>query len=102
MHLRGFTASEAAKKAWQSFVELRRAQAAALFELAQKAHAEKQFALSYDLVREACREDPDHAAARAILGYVRYRDRWELPDTRAGWPRVRWTTRSLAGCRRGT
>jgi hypothetical protein len=32
-------------------------------------------------VRETCREDPDHAQARAILGYVRYRDRWELPDT---------------------
>ena len=28
-----FTASDAAKKAWQAFVELRRAQAAALFEL---------------------------------------------------------------------
>ncbi|MDZ4818803.1 MAG: hypothetical protein SGJ20_07505 [Planctomycetota bacterium] len=63
------------------FSTLRQKQAERLFALAEKAHTAKQYTLSYDLVREACRENPDQAAAREILGYVRYQDRWVQADT---------------------
>jgi hypothetical protein len=65
---------------WKKFCELRQQQAARLFELGRQAHGQKEYALALDLVREACREDPDHAAARAILGYVRHKDHWLSPD----------------------
>ena len=66
---------------WQRFTKLRRDQADALFALARRAHAAREYGMTFDLVREACRENPDHAEARAILGYVRAGDVWALPDT---------------------
>jgi len=66
---------------WKRFVRLRTARAEVLLELARQAHAEKRYALAFDLVREACRENPDDARARAILGYVQYDGGWALPDT---------------------
>jgi hypothetical protein len=75
------SADAAVKEFWQQFVELRNAQAIALFKLAQQAHAAREYALAFDLIREACRENPDHSQARAILGYVRYNGGWALPDT---------------------
>ncbi len=36
---------------------------------------------AYALVRQVARFDPDHAAARRLLGYERYGDRWVTPFT---------------------
>jgi hypothetical protein len=66
---------------WERFAKLRRAQADVLFGLAKRAHTSGEHALAFDLVRQACRENPDHAGARAILGYVRSGGGWALPDT---------------------
>ncbi|MEX2142826.1 MAG: hypothetical protein WD894_26455 [Pirellulales bacterium] len=76
-----YSADAVASEFWQRFIELREAQATALLRLAKQAHAAQDYALSFDLVREACRENPDHAQARAILGYERYNGGWALPDT---------------------
>jgi hypothetical protein len=65
----------------ERFATLRRAQADALFSLARRAHTAGEASLAFDLVREACRENPDHADARTILGYVRTGGGWALPDT---------------------
>jgi hypothetical protein len=90
---------------WRRFARLRTARAGALVALARKAHAAKEYALAFDLVREACRENPDHALAREILGYVRYDGGWALPDTarrlaagqvyheRFGWLRKEYVAR---------
>jgi hypothetical protein len=75
------SAAAAASEFWKRFVERREAQANALFELAKQAHAAQEYALAFDLVRDACRENPDHPPARAILGYVRHNGGWALPDT---------------------
>lgn len=73
--------SDDGREFWQRFVALRTVQAERLFTLAKQAHANRHYGLAYDLVRQACRENPDHAQARTILGYLRYKDRWVLPDT---------------------
>ncbi len=60
---------------WQAeFVALRKQQAEALLELARRALGEQHISLAFELVREACREDPHHAEARRMLGFERYRD----------------------------
>jgi hypothetical protein len=74
-------AGASAAEFWERFAKLRRVQADALFALAKRAHAAGEYALAFDLVRQAGRENPDHAEARSILGYVRYNDGWALPDT---------------------
>jgi hypothetical protein len=66
---------------WARFVRLRTAQSEALFDLARQAHQARLYALAFDLVRETCRENPDHGQAREILGYVRFNSGWALPDT---------------------
>ena len=70
-----------AREFWNRFVKLRTEQGDALFRLANRAEAAKEFALAFDLVRETCRENPEHAQARSILGYVRSSGGWALPDT---------------------
>jgi hypothetical protein len=73
--------SPSAGEFWERFTKLRRVQADTLFGLARRAHAAGEHALAFDLVRQACRENPDHADARTILGYVRSGGGWALPDT---------------------
>jgi hypothetical protein len=75
------SAGHPGKAAWTRFADLRRSQADRLLGLAKQAHAAGSYALVFDLVRQACRENPDHALARSILGYVRYNGGWALPDT---------------------
>jgi hypothetical protein len=58
------------------FFELRRAQAAALYDLAQRAVRKHQTSLAYQLLLEVIRDDPDHAAARRVFGYQNYEDQW--------------------------
>lgn len=79
------------------FAELRRQQAEVWFELARRAIRQRRVAAAFDLVLAAARENPDHAGARQLLGYVRSRERWHTPyevrKLRAGqvWhPRFGW------------
>lgn len=64
------------------FLQLRSEQAAALFELAQQAVAQRRLSLAMMLLTETVRENPDHTQARAALGYERDGDRWLTPYQR--------------------
>lgn len=70
------TSGEPWRAKWQA---LRDAQAEALWSLARQALAEHQPSLAYQLVTETVRENPDHKAARRMLGYARFRDAWHTP-----------------------
>ncbi len=66
--------------AWrEKFSQLRRDHATALMELARGAIHQKQGSLALGLVLEAAREDPNHEAARRLLGYQRHEDGWFTP-----------------------
>lgn len=65
---------------WQKFMELRRAEAESLFSLARRALDEKQDALAFELARETVRENPDHEAARRVLGDRKHGDAWVSAD----------------------
>ena len=58
------------------FAKLRREQAGALFELARQAAQSSRASMTMQLLTETLREDPDHAEARRILGYVQHDDGW--------------------------
>ncbi len=73
--------SEATQQWWTKFIELRTGQADKLFELAQSAATAKQPAAAFELVRETVRENPDHAAARKILGFEKYQDGWKTLES---------------------
>ena len=68
--------------------KLRHDQAAALYDMAQRAMRRHQASLAYTLVVKAVGDDPDHAAARRLLGYQKYHDAWhtayEVKKLRAG------------------
>jgi len=67
---------------------LRRDQANELYEFARRAIRGQRASLAYELVLAASRANPDHEAARRILGYEEYAGRWhtffELDQFRAG------------------
>ncbi len=63
----------------KEFQTLRRAQATELFGLARQAAEARRPSLAIRLLTETVREDPDHAEARRILGYVKYDDAWCRP-----------------------
>ncbi len=71
--------SPVAAQWWERFKKLRITQAEKLFDLAKQAVEAKQALLAYELVQEAARENPDHAEARRILGFVQRDDRWVTP-----------------------
>lgn len=65
---------------WQRrFAELRQARADELFESARAAVRGQRVSLAYDLVTAALRENPDHAAARKLLGYQAFERQWLTP-----------------------
>jgi hypothetical protein len=80
------------------FTDLRREQGERLFEQARTAAEAKQEGAAYRLLHEVLRENPDHAEARRILGYVRGDRGWRHLAPRAkqrrnrgahpmfGWP----------------
>jgi hypothetical protein len=91
---------EAAKRSpeWQSrFGMLRQTQAEALFALVAKAVDEQQYSIGFELLHETLRENPDHEAARRLLGYRQRDGRWltvyeeakakanQVWDSRFGW-----------------
>jgi hypothetical protein len=62
------------------FMELRREQAAQLFDEAKNELGGGRPAQAYRLLFEVLRDDPDHAEARRILGYQKLRSGgWESP-----------------------
>ena len=58
----------------------RQEHAEALFQLAQRELAAKRPTRAYQLLHEVLYENPDHAAARSVLGYRRVNDRWRKPE----------------------
>lgn len=72
------TSPEAAE--WRRRYEtLRNQSAAARFELARRAIKLGHASLAYEEVLETVRLDPDHEAARRLLGYQRFREAWRTP-----------------------
>ncbi|HEY2826535.1 MAG TPA: hypothetical protein VGJ04_02960, partial [Pirellulales bacterium] len=69
-----------AQKWWNRFMELRRAEAEELFSLAHAAVQAKQYALAFELARETVRENPEHEAARHVLGDQKNKDQWVSPE----------------------
>lgn len=65
---------------YQRFRQLRREHAAALFQLARQQLDTGHATRAYQLLHEVLDEDPDHAAARQILGYRQVSGRWRKPE----------------------
>ena len=96
----------------QRFGQLRRDQAEALFALASGAAQQHRPSLALQLASETIRENPDHAEARRILGYVRHKDTWQTRQAkrmlesgnvwheRFGWLSKKHVERYEAGQRR--
>lgn len=61
------------------FVRLREQQANRLFEIAEQAADEEDVQTAHELLYATLRQDPNHAKARAILGYERRDDHWYRP-----------------------
>jgi hypothetical protein len=75
----GLADSDAAKQWWQRFMELRCAEAERIYELAIAAGKSHQEEVAFELARETVRDNPDHEAARRVLGYKRHGQRWVSP-----------------------
>ena len=50
-----------------------------MYDLARRAIRSRRASAAYDLVLEAIRANPDHEAARRVLGYQKYRGGWYTP-----------------------
>lgn len=87
-----------AERIWRlKFRHLREQQAQELYDLSRQVMQADQASLSYEIVREVARLNPDHLAARSLLGFVRDGDEWLTPferlkrrhneiwDDRFGW-----------------
>lgn len=61
------------------YMAVRTDQAAQRFELARRAVKLGHASLAYEQVLETVRLDPDHEAARRLLGYQRFREAWRTP-----------------------
>ena len=65
---------------WQArFDQARADQAETLFALSAEAVDDGEASQAFPLLVETLRENPDHEAARKILGYERLNDRWLTP-----------------------
>jgi hypothetical protein len=65
---------------WHSrWIKLRQDHAAALFALAQRSVRRHQAAAAYRLVLDAVQANPDHEAARRVLGYQKHQNQWRTP-----------------------
>jgi hypothetical protein len=71
-------ASEAESELFAKFILLRAARAEIFFERAKQVAASEP-PLAYQLLWAALREDPDHAAARRVLGFEQTDQGWHLP-----------------------
>jgi len=86
------------------FLALRREHAAELFAEAKAASDQRDAARAYQLLYEVLRDDPDHADARRILGFVKNaRGDWALPEaekmvaepSHTDHPRLGWRARTF-------
>ncbi|REJ69801.1 MAG: DUF1570 domain-containing protein [Planctomycetota bacterium] len=67
---------------WQRrFRSLRELRADALFVLVKPAAEQEQVSLAFELLYATLRENPEHEAARRLLGHKQYQDRWYAPNT---------------------
>ena len=85
----------------EHFMRIRAEHAERLFDLARQRLADNEPTTAYQLVHEVLHEDPDHASARAILGYRRVGAVWHQSG---GTIRQRGgtSTHPKFGWRRGT
>jgi hypothetical protein len=88
---------------YERFSAIRRERGAALFGEAKTACDQGKAAYAYQLLHEVLREDPEHAEARRILGYVKSSGGlWMLPDAermvaqpaRTDHPKLGWRARA--------
>jgi len=81
-------ASEAVIQWHHRFYALRYAQATALNELAKRSVGDSRSWLTFDLIRQSLRENPDHEGLRRLLGYEQHEGRWrtayEIRKLRSG------------------
>lgn len=61
----------------EKFVTLRRDHATSFFETARRAVRTGQAGLAFSLALDALQANPDCEPARRVLGYQKYRDRWQ-------------------------
>jgi len=61
------------------FRAARNEQADALFQLARSAIRSNRASLAYELALDAARENPDHEAARRLLGFRQFQGHWRTP-----------------------
>src|SRR5262245_3330281 len=80
-------APEAARQWHKRFMELRRERSAELFAAAKAASDGGKADVAYSLLFEVLLEDPDHAEARRVLGYVGSGGEWKLPGAEKATPR---------------
>jgi hypothetical protein len=71
-------------KAHEKFLQLRAAQAEKLFTLSQQYLDADDPTRAYQALHETLRENPDHAAARAILGFRLADGVWRVPGAKTG------------------
>ncbi len=74
----------------ERFITLRRAHAARLWELAGQAAAQNEKALAYQLAHEILHEDPQHAAARSLLGATYAEPQIRVSEGRSRQRTFRW------------
>lgn len=82
------TTTELVRKWHDKFLEVRRAQAARLMTLAEEYLAADDPTRAYQALHEVLREDPDHARARAILGFRLADGIWRVPGASTGVRKV--------------
>jgi hypothetical protein len=65
---------------WEKrFRAARNQQSDALFQLARSAIRSNRASLALELALDAARENPDHEAARRLLGFRQFQDEWHTP-----------------------
>lgn len=73
------------KRKWHDkFLALRSAQAEGLYALSKQYLAADDPTRAYQTLHEVLREDPDHAAARAVLGFRKADNVWRVPGATTG------------------
>jgi len=81
-------ASDDESQWFERFWQLRARQAGVLFKLAQAAIHAGRVSLAFQLVHETVRQDPEHEAARRLLGYQQFGGEWltvyEIRKRRSG------------------
>jgi len=78
------------------FLEIRKAYAAGLFEIAHQALDAGDLTAAWQMVYETLREDPDHPGARKALGFISSAGSWlparkvDVAKQKLGRPRLGW------------